>query len=58
MDDKYFKDAHYPATKADVIALAEQRGAPQEMIEALQAAQVESFASLDAVRQAVRAADS
>lgn len=57
MDDQYFTGVQCPATKADVIAHAEEQGAPQEMIEALQRAQTESFAKLDEIRQAVGAAD-
>ncbi len=56
VDDQYFSGVQYPATKADVIAHAEDQGAPQEMIEALQRAQTESFPNPDEVRQAVEAA--
>lgn len=44
----------FPATKADVVAEAEAQGAPQEVIDALQAAHLESFESVDAVLEAAR----
>lgn len=53
MDDEYLAHVQYPATKADLIALAEEQGASQETIEALQRADGESFASVDEVRQAI-----
>jgi len=52
--ERFLTGISYPATKADVIALADEHGASQAMIEALQAAQVESFASVDEARQALR----
>ena len=56
--DQYFSGVQYPATKAEVIALAEKQGAPQRMIDALQRARTESFASIHEVRQVVvRAAE-
>lgn len=57
MDDQYFSSAQYPLSKADVIALAETEGAPQELIEGLQRTDSESFASVEEVREAVRAAE-
>ncbi len=52
--ERFLTSIQYPATKADVIALADEHGAAQAMIEALHAAQVESFASVDEAHQALR----
>ena len=59
MADRYFTGVRYPASKADVIAQAEQEGAPQELLDALQKASTEQFGSVGEVRDAVsRAAQS
>ena len=51
---RYLKGAEYPASKQDLIALAEQNGAPMEILEALQAADGEQFDGPDAVQEAIR----
>lgn len=48
---KALSGASYPASKADLIALAEANGAPDEIIQALQAAGAEQFDGPDAVQQ-------
>ena len=54
MDEQYLVGVEYPATKAEVIAVAEDRGAPQDLLEAMQAARAESFDSAAALRDALR----
>jgi hypothetical protein len=49
---KYLKGANYPATKQDLIALAEQNGAPDDVLQALQAADGEQFGRPSAVQAA------
>ena len=55
MDGRYLVGVEYPATKAEVIAIAEERGAPQEAIEALQANRRSVFDRPDQVIRAARA---
>ena len=43
----------YPASKADVVATAEQNGAPQEIIDALQATDADQFDGPDDVMGAL-----
>ena len=50
---KALKGASYPASKADLVALAEQNGAPDEVITALQASDEEQFDGPDAVQRAL-----
>jgi len=50
---KHLKGASYPAAKQDLIDLAEQNDAPQEVIEALQAADGEQFDGPDDVQEAL-----
>ena len=50
---KALKGASYPASKADLVALAEENGAPEEVIQALQASDAEQFDGPDAVQRAV-----
>ena len=40
---RYLQGVDYPATKQDVIQIAESNGAPQDMIERLQAQDQEQF---------------
>ena len=54
MDDRYLVGVEYPATKAEVIAIAEERGAPQEALGALQASRREIFDRPDQVIRAAR----
>ncbi len=51
---KALKGADYPASKADLVALAETNGAPEEIIQALQSAEGEQFDGPDAVQRALR----
>ncbi|MCA1702834.1 MAG: DUF2795 domain-containing protein [Actinobacteria bacterium] len=51
----YIDGADYPASKQDVIGTAEARGAPQEMVEALQVLAQERFVDPEAVEDALRA---
>ena len=48
---KALSGASYPASKADLVALAEANGAPEEIIEALQASGAEQFDGPDAVQK-------
>jgi len=50
---KHLKGASYPAAKQDLIDLAEQNDAPQEVIEALQAADGDQFDGPDEVQEAL-----
>jgi hypothetical protein len=50
---KHLKGADYPASKQDLIALAEDNEAPEEIVEALQAADREQFDGPDAVQAAL-----
>ena len=50
---KHLKGADYPATKDELVALAESNGAPDEVLEALQAAPQEQFDGPDAVQAAI-----
>ncbi len=50
---KALKGASYPSSKEDLIALAERNGAPDEVIEALQASGEEQFDGPDAVQRAL-----
>jgi len=50
---KHLKGISYPASKQDVISTAEGNGAPDEVIEALQAADTEQFDGPDDVQQAL-----
>ena len=50
---KHLKGADYPATKQDRIALAEQNGAPDDVVRALQAADGEQFDGPNAVQAAL-----
>jgi hypothetical protein len=50
---KYLKSADYPASKEELIDLAERNGAPNEVVEALQAAHGEQFDGPDAVQAAL-----
>ena len=55
MNPDLLSSLSFPATKTDVVAEAEAQGAPQEVLDALQAAGRESFESVDDVLEAVRA---
>ncbi len=46
------KGADYPASKSDLVGLAQRNGAPEEVIQALQAADAEQFDGPDAVQRA------
>ena len=50
---KHLKGANYPATKQDLITLAEQNGAPDDVVRALQAADGEQFDGPNAVQAAL-----
>jgi hypothetical protein len=50
---KHLSGIEYPASKSDVIATAEANGAPQEILEALQAADGEEFDGPDEVQAAL-----
>ena len=50
---KALKGAEYPASKSDLVALAQTNGAPEEVIQALQAADGEQFDGPDAVQRAL-----
>ena len=50
---KALKGAGYPASKSDLVALAQANGAPEEVIEALQAADAEQFDGPDTVQRAL-----
>ena len=50
---KHLKGISYPASKQDVISTAEGNGAPDEVIEALQAADTEQFDGPDDVQRAL-----
>jgi Protein of unknown function (DUF2795) len=50
---KHLKGADYPASKEELIDLAERNGAPDEVVEALQAADSEQFDGPDAVQAAL-----
>ena len=50
---KALKGADYPASKSDLVALAQRNGAPEEVIQALQAADGEQFDGPDAVQRAL-----
>jgi hypothetical protein len=49
----HLKGIDYPASKDEVIATAESNGAPQEIVEALQATDREQFDGPDAVQAAL-----
>ena len=49
---KYLKGVEYPASKEELIRVAESNGAPQEMIEDLQAHGEEQFDGPSAVQGA------
>ncbi len=49
---RYLKGVSYPVSKQDLIQVAEENGAPQEMIEALQAHDDERFDDPSAVQGA------
>ena len=51
---RYLAGTDYPARKDEVIATAERNGAPQEVIEALQAIGQEDFSDARAVEAALR----
>lgn len=50
---KHLSGIDYPASKSDVIATAEENGAPQEILEALQATDQEEFEGPDEVQAAL-----
>ena len=50
---KHLSGVDYPASKDEVIATAESNGAPQEIIEALQATSAEQFEGPDDVMAAL-----
>ncbi|MGE5636603.1 MAG: DUF2795 domain-containing protein [Nocardioidaceae bacterium] len=50
---KHLSGVDYPASKQDVIAVAERNGAPQEIIDALQAMDGERFDGPSAVQAAL-----
>ena len=50
---KHLKGADYPATKQDLIALAEHNGAPDDVVQALQTADSEQFDGPNAVQAAL-----
>ncbi len=50
---RHLEGAEYPASKADLVALAEENGAPQDVIEALQALDAEQFDGPDEVQEAL-----
>jgi P-type Cu+ transporter len=50
---KHLKGADYPASKQDLIALAERNGAPDDVVQALQAADSEQFDGPSAVQAAL-----
>jgi len=50
---KHLKGADYPASKEDLIDLAERNGAPDEIVEALQATDSEQFDGPDDVQAAL-----
>ena len=50
---KHLKGISYPASKQDVISTAESNGAPDDVIEALQAADTEQFDGPDDVQRAL-----
>jgi hypothetical protein len=49
----HLKGVDYPASKADVVAKAEENDAPQEVIEALQQVEAEQFDGPDDVMAAL-----
>ena len=51
--DAYLRGVEYPASKLEVIALAEANGAPQATIESLQRIKCEQFPSAQAVAAAL-----
>lgn len=51
---KHLTGITYPATKQDVVATAESNGAPNEVIEQLQAVDAEQFDGPDDVQAALR----
>jgi hypothetical protein len=50
---KHLRGADYPASKDELIDQAERNGAPDEVVEALQAADSEQFDGPDAVQAAL-----
>jgi Protein of unknown function (DUF2795) len=50
---KALTGADYPASKSDLVALAQRNGAPEEVIQVLQAADAEQFDGPDAVQRAL-----
>ena len=53
----YLNGLDYPATKLDVIAIAESNGVPQPMLEQLQTIPAEQFESEHALQGALYSAD-
>lgn len=55
MDDpnRYLDDIDFPATKQELIDAADSAGAPQELIERLQALDGEQFANRDDLERAL-----
>ena len=49
---KYLKGVDYPASKDEIISTAQENGAPQEMIDDLQALDQEQFDGPSGVQQA------
>ena len=50
---KHLKGASYPASKEDLVALAEGNGAPDEIVDALRNAGDEEFDGPDQVQAAI-----
>ena len=48
---KHLKGVDYPATKDDLVSVAQSNGAPQEIVDALQSAKKDSFEGPSAVQQ-------
>jgi hypothetical protein len=50
---KHLSGVDYPASKADVVATAEENGAPQEIVEAIQQMDGDQFDGPDDVMKAL-----
>jgi len=50
---KHLKGASYPASRDDLVSLAESNGAPAEIVEALRNAGRDSFDGPDDVQEAI-----
>jgi Protein of unknown function (DUF2795) len=50
---KHLKGADYPASKDDLVSLAEDNGAPSEIVDALRSASASEFSGPDQVQKAL-----